>query len=225
MSLRTPLEPQQIKAAARLHRSLTQWVAGDKALRKLKDTFTGFDSLWKTQLKAVAINGLYGTNVLAIRTMADRLHQLLRAADLRTAGPDLVEQIAELSVGVKKKPMHFVSFAAKFAHFFINEERFPIYDSYARRMTWHHLGKKNWRKIEGRPYVEFVGHLNRLREFACLTCTRRDLDKYLWLAGLYRKYESRQAKAKDPQINAEALRLFRFPNERQKRDLHILMAR
>src|SRR5690349_6766320 len=127
-----PLSMSQIDAANRLHRQLSQWQVTDDALRALKDRFPGF-AIDATLLKVVAVNQLYGTNVYAVVRMAQHIAEvMLEASHMDDAG--LVEELAALS------GMKHTSFASKFAHFFIDVERFPIYDSYAVKMVAYHLG-------------------------------------------------------------------------------------
>ena len=53
-------------------------------------------------------------------------------------------------------PRRFVSFAAKFCHFFIDEERFPIYDEAARDAIRLHLGSGALTDDEVNPYRRFA---------------------------------------------------------------------
>jgi hypothetical protein len=221
MSLKVPLESRQVRAAIELHKILGQWSTGDAALKELHESFPDFDKEWKTLLKAVAVNSLYGTNVYDIFNVATHVHRVIGNSDRSTVGPELVDKMAKFWIASKGRTIHFTSFAAKFAHFFIKEEDFPIYDSYAYTMIRHHLGTKNWIKADG-TYVEFAANVELLKEMASLDCSCRDLDRYLWLTGLYRKYKRRLAKDKDPEINAEAERLFSSPTKEQRKHLDIL---
>ncbi|GHO80505.1 hypothetical protein KSD_82760 [Ktedonobacter sp. SOSP1-85] len=133
--LAVPLLESQIEAANRLHQHLQQWQVADKALSALQLRFPGFD-MEATLLKVVVVNQLYGTNILAVTRMAEHVTTIMLSAGGRNAF-DLVEQIALFS-GKKH-----LSFASKFAHFFIDMERFPIYDSFPRWSTtiWENMDK------------------------------------------------------------------------------------
>ncbi len=176
------LTMSQIEAANRLHRQLPQWQVTDSALHALKDRFPGFD-IHATLLKLVAVNQLYGTNVYAVVRMAQHITEvMLEASHMGDVG--LVEELAALS------GMKHTSFASKFAHFFIDVERFPIYDSYAVKMVAYHLGPQGKNGDTEHPYKSFVANLHKLKQYAQLSCTTRELDHYLWLAGMYRKWRA-----------------------------------
>ena len=102
MELAMPLSSKVVAAATRLHARLNQWGRADRALELLKTLCPGF-SHESTLLKAVAVNSLYGTNVLAISRVADHVYKVIRQATLATAGPELVERIASVPIGGTEK--------------------------------------------------------------------------------------------------------------------------
>jgi hypothetical protein len=156
-------------------------------------------------LKVAAINQLYGTNVYAVVRMAERVCAIMANDALPRTDATLVEHIAALppAPGQPHERKH-ISFASKFAHFFIDRERFPIYDSYAVKMVEYHLGSSDRMADLQHPYQAFVQNIQRLKRRDGITGTNQELDAYLWLAGLY--WEKRRTAT--PQINAEAARLF-----------------
>jgi hypothetical protein len=172
--LAVPLAMIQIEAANRLHAKLVQWQVTDQALHTLQENLPGFD-IEATLLKVVAINQLYGTNVYAVTRMAQHITKVMPIAG-NMEDVDLVEELASLS-GWKH-----LSFASKFAHFFIDMERFPIYDTYAVKMVTYHLGKQEQDMDTAHPYRAFVENIHRLKRYAQLSCTTRELDRYLWQA-------------------------------------------
>jgi hypothetical protein len=95
-------------------------------------------------------------------------------------------------------------------------ERFPIYDYYAVKMVAYHLGQQRLIQDEEHPYKAFIENLNRLKQYAQLSCTARELDHYLWLAGLYRVWQGNQEQRMDEDtskkprrhINTEIAELF-----------------
>src|SRR5947209_9662363 len=125
MSLAAPLSMTQIEAANRLHGKLLQWQVTVRALHTLQENLPGFD-IEVTLLKVAAVNQLYGTNVYAVVRMARHVTGVMQEAR-GMEDADLVEELASLT-GRKHR-----SFASKFAHFFIDMERFPIFDSYAEK--------------------------------------------------------------------------------------------
>jgi hypothetical protein len=158
-----------------LYGSSEAWQIADGVFDSLPRSFPGFDRQ-STLLKATVVNALYSTNVYAIARMAEHVEKLIRARGSLPADADFVEQLAS-PPGLKPK---FYSFASKFAHFFIDAERFPIYDSYAvprgrpegwresnRRSTAEavQIGKchssslsKAWRWTRLRTYLRPGGH-------------------------------------------------------------------
>jgi len=73
------------------------------------------------------------------------------------------------------------SFASKIRHFFVNGDRYPIYDSFCRDMILYHLGRNLYPMNTDNPYRSFTENLDRLRELSGLSVTLRELDRYLWL--------------------------------------------
>jgi len=218
--LAVPLLPTQIAAAERLHARSRQWKVSDGALHALAKRFPDFGDE-AVVLKSVAINALYGTNIFAITRMAEHAKGVIAKTDLASVGPELVERLAALpKTASQKKPRLYFSFASKFAHFFIDAERFPILDNYAAKTLAFHLGDKNLVKRPGHPYLAFVENLLRLRAAASLTCSTRELDHYLWVAGEYRAWGGRP----NAKINVEMRNLFQAPSTDDKANLRLLLA-
>jgi len=208
--LAVPLSIAQIEAANRLHGKLLQWQVTDRALHTLQENLPGFD-IEATLLKVVAVNQLYGTNVYAVVRMAQHVTEVMQdVGGMEDA--DLVERLASLNERKHR------SFASKFAHFFIDMERFPIFDSYALKMVIYHLRPEGQVIDSAHPYRAFVENIHRLKCYAGLSCTTRELDRYLWLAGLY------QAWCRDTasQINTEVAEMFKSPSPEVTTDLAIL---
>ncbi len=199
-----PLLQSQVEAARKLRNRLGHWLAVDAALSALQKQFPGFD-LEATLLKAAAINQFYGTNLYAVVRMAEHI-----AAEMATsiAGLDEAEVVRQLAAlpktATQKYARNHWSFASKFAHFFIDPVRFPIYDEYAMRTVKWHLGWKGQVWAEPNEYKAFCENLRRLKERSGLACSFAEVDRYLWLVGLYRAW-LKDSKVK---INAEVAGLF-----------------
>jgi hypothetical protein len=221
MALAVPLSRAQVDAACRLQRHLDQWRRADAALERLRDAVPGFDGE-ACLLKALAVNTLYGANVLAIRRIAQHIEEVMAGADARNTGPDLVERIASCPGAEGGKERNFVSFASKFCHFFVEGERFPIYDSDARRALSLHLGKRVYPATTRTTYGAYLNALNHLRTEANLQCTGSELDRYLWVTGLYLKWK-RERPAKNPQINVELKRVFETPDSEEAALLEVML--
>lgn len=202
------LMASQVAAAGGLHATLAQWRETDRALSRLQQAMPGFGAE-EVLLKAVAVNALYGTNVFAIVRAAGHVHTVLGSVDRANAGPELIESLADVPTTSNGRRRRHVSFASKFAHFFISADRFPIYDFYAERMLVLHLGSSAKRN-RARPYEAFVANIETLKRVNGLECSYRELDRYLWVAGLHRAYLSGERR-----INAELLRVFADPSDAQ----------
>jgi hypothetical protein len=203
MGLAVPLPITRIEVANRLHERLEQWRLADQALGLLKERCPKF-APDACLLKVVAVNGLYGTNVYAITRMAKHVASVFSRADLGTAGAELVERLADLPPAERQKQKrHHYSFASKFAHFFVSEDRFPIMDSYALKMLKVHLGR-GYSKNPAHPYAAFVGNFHEVQRLSGFAGSNRELDRYLWLAGEYAAWK----KNPSARINSELADLF-----------------
>ena len=183
----TPLKAEQIDAADRLYRGVEAWRRTDEALAALQESIPGFDGP-ATLLKTVAVNAMYGTNIYAIARVARHVEEVLALSDLPTAGPELVEAMAEVPPAPGGKPRRHRSFASKFAHFFIDPDRFPILDLFAVNMVRTHLGRAAAELPEQSTYSKFAAAFGRLAGRAGLRTDTRRLDRYLWIVGQYRQW-------------------------------------
>lgn len=187
-----PLSPHLVRAACDLHATLMPWHRSDEALLAIRTGVPGFSPA-ATLAKVVAVNALYYTNVFALVRVAEHFSGVLARADLGTAGPELVDALADVPKGgTEKRKVRRLSLAAKFAHFFIDGDRFPIYDRYAVRMVAKHAGT-SMTSLDGR-YAAFTAAFNALAISAGIVSQRRRLDRYLWIQGQYEEW-SDQGKA------------------------------
>lgn len=185
-----PIRPAQVAAARSLHRRMRMWEATDKALLKAARAFPDH-GLASALAKASMLNQLYFTNVFAVTRMAEHVVKVLKHPPPADA---LVDAIARVP-----RAYTFRSFASKYAHFFVDPSRYPILDRFAVRMVAEHLGRPAAQTYRGfrKDFFDLLS-LSRLR------CSSRDLDRYLWLGGLYKAWRNNP---KAP-INGEARRLF-----------------
>ena len=208
-ALAVPLAQAQVECACRVHGTLAQWRLAEAALERLAERVPGF-SAEACLLKTVAVNAIYGTQLLATVRMANHIENLLCNSHTGTIGPEMVEQIASLPALAGGKPRMSVSFGSKFCHFFINPERFPIYDDAAREAVKLHLGAKACQTNKASPYLAFCANLDRLRDMAHLRCGTKELDQYLWLTGMFMRW-LKERSMENPRVNAELRELFREP--------------
>ena len=218
MELAYPLTERQMEAARTLHAWLTSWRETDAALNQLAERFPRFDAP-AILLKVTAINALYGTNVYAIYRMAKHVERVLAESAPNIEPWLLVEGIAALSGPDGTPSRRHLSFASKFAHFFIDSERYPIKDSYAEAMLRFHLGRKNMETDQEQPYRAYMTNHRRLKEFAGVKVTNRQLDHYLWIAGQYRDWNRKPA----TRLNRDVLALFENPTPEAAAELKALL--
>jgi hypothetical protein len=220
MSLTVPLSQEQVKAASRLHQRLEQWHQADAALLRLNNRLPGFDAD-ACLLKTITINALYGTHVLAVGVMAKHVERVMTHVNLNAAGCELVDLIADYKhpQDTSKK----TSFAAKFCHFFVDKDKFPIYDEAARVTLNLHIRSKR-KKGQGTSslYATFCERFNRLHDEAALNCSCRELDRYLWITGMYEKWQKGRNKPKFS-MNVELRRVFEQPTIEEKADLDAML--
>ncbi len=202
--LQEPLSQAQVAAACRFHDKLPEWCRSEAAIAKLRKAIPGFSGE-DCLLKVAAVNAIYGTNVLAIVRMAEHVTKMMASAIIRER--PLVDEIAALPTKQGKNPDYRTSFASKFCHFFLDAEKFPIYDEAAREAFELHLGTNDAPEKAFR-YQAFCERFDRLRSEAKLNCTTRELDRYLWLTGMYMKWQKEKEEDR-PKVNAELLRVFR----------------
>jgi hypothetical protein len=153
--------------------------------------------------------------------MAKRVQEVITGLDLESAASELVDSIAALPAADNEKPRKRTSFAAKFCHFFVDAERFPIYDDAARKAIKLHLGN-TYINNKTYPYEGFCKNFSRLKAEAGLNCTTRELDRYLWLTGMYMRWLKNRSK-KRQLVNVELRELFNNPNPETTAELDALL--
>jgi hypothetical protein len=218
MNLTAPLSAEQIAAASRLHAQFPEWNAIDSALSALGERCPDYGAN-SALLKVAALNSLYGTNVYPAVRMANHIARTM-ASPPQGAGPvALVEELALLPADPPgARETHYISFASKFCHFFVDPARYPISDSYAVATITFHMGKRQVTRNSVRRYWAFVQDLDRLRDSAGISCSLQEMDRYLWLAGVYRAWRANH----NAQINVEIKRGFTKPSPEMQADLALL---
>lgn len=204
LSINVPLSSETVVAANGIYDGLQEWQAIDLAFELLKKRLPEFTFV-ATLPKVASINAFYGTNLYAQSRMANHIAQLANRIDFAASGQELVDLIAVIPPSDKSdKPRRYVSFASKFAHFFISKDRFPIYDNVAEQMLRRHFGRLSL--PSDTKYQAFVGYINRLRESLPTRFSYVEIDRYLWITGTYFKWKDGE------QINVELARFFARQN-------------
>ena len=171
--LAMPLSNNQIEAASRFFEK-DGWEY--KEMGQLRRAFP--DCHDAVRVKAMAVNALYGTNIIAITKVGDCVQRVLNRN--HSIDPELVEElVVEIRTITKQKNY---CFSAKYAHFFIDSD-LPILDWYAEWMVAKHLGILQ--SANPKRYLKFAADIVMLKQVAGLTCNCAELDAYLWVAGEY----------------------------------------
>ena len=210
VGLSVPLTQAQVESASHVYLNLVQWRLSDSALDKLAASVPDFTAE-ACLLKTVAINAIYGTQLLATGRMSKHIEEVLGNANPAKAGPELVEVIAKLPPRDGERQRTLVSFGSKFCHFFIDPARFPIYDEAVREALKLHLGSKTYQTDKTKPYLAYCANLERLREGASLHCGTKELDRYLWLTGMFMRWVKERSKG-SARVNAELKHVFESPS-------------
>lgn len=183
-SLLKPISIDKVELANRWFDSVDSVKKPDIVLDLLAKQFPNND-IESVLIKAVAVNSLYGTNVLAIYNAAK--HIVTELADPNTDYDDdeFISRLATITVMQKGeyKELHLISFASKYAHFYINSEKFPMYDNYARMMIKTHIAENDLIRNAKNPYLAFKENFFILKEELKYKVSTRALDHYLWFAG------------------------------------------
>lgn len=211
-----PLQLEQIAAASLLMERLDELRRSDRALYALGGCFPGFDGE-SMLLKVVALHALDASPAFAIPRLVTHFQAVLSEHDPAACGPELVDRLAEVpGVEDPKLRRRLLGYASRFAHVFLDLDRFPVFDAWAERtLALVAIEPAPIRPNDSR-YVRFSREFLRVAESLSLR-RERDLGPYLWLAGQYRAWLKN---ARTP-IHRLARGLF----ESQARELVLLLPR
>ncbi|MCB9845139.1 MAG: hypothetical protein H6811_04020 [Phycisphaeraceae bacterium] len=196
------LRVDQIEAANRIHDRLVMWRAGRKAAATLATRVPGFAGE-AVLLKVITTRSLFGGSVFSLAPMVRHVERVMGSTDVGQVGPELVERLAAVGQPTaRSRGRREYGFASKFAHAFVDPDRFPVMDPNAIRMLGMHLGARNRSVEEDNRYVEFVMNFRRLRALAGFSGPRRHLDRYLWVAGQVHEWRNRPKARINPELAA-----------------------
>ena len=153
-------------------------------LRSLCSKFPGNDRSENVLLKVVAINSLYATRIMAVRSVAEHIRQLHIDTKVNLGSPKLVSEIGNVKLGEKEKLFFFYSFATKYCSWH-KPDAYPIYDKYVAYLLWEYQQSSDFRfdNFERRDlidYLKFKEIIERFRGFYGLTeFNFKELDKFL----------------------------------------------
>ena len=171
--------------------------------RKTRSNFRSSDRAWPAPQLLVRLLQRGGGRILDNHLNG----RAFASTSAGTADRGIVEQIAALPSREGEKRRMSISFGSKFCHFLVNPIRFPIYDDAAREAIRLHLGAKAYVAKKTNRYLDFCEKFETLRKLAKLKCETKELDRYLWLTGMYMRWLKEKSK-KNPRVNAELKELF-----------------
>jgi hypothetical protein len=201
IDLSVDIRPEQIDEATWIHNHTPQRVESDQVLDLLRTDVPGWApaALWP---KVICLDRFYGTRNHHLPETVRWLSKQLPKVTEEHPGNAVAVVRAIARVPVNGNHIWYWSFASKFAHFFVDPDGAPIYDSWTTRALDHYLGglrrgtdKRFW-------YRYHVEQVDRLRAKYNLSCTVRELDRFLFFSGHYwgkAKFWSREEIERDPQ--------------------------
>ncbi|MBI2681652.1 MAG: hypothetical protein HYX26_00265 [Acidobacteriales bacterium] len=156
----------------------------DRAIQLLVTQFPSNTSVDAILLKVTAINSLYSTNMYAVVAMAEHIAGLGIDTDLRVGSHDVVERIATVWIGGKKRRNY--SFASKYCSWH-NPDLFPIFDSQVDNSLWAYRKQdqfSEFRRSDLQIYAKFTRVIADFKEFYGLgSVNYKQLDNFLWQSG------------------------------------------
>lgn len=174
---------EQIAAAARLWSRSAELVRTERALFALQGYFPGLDGE-AVLLKFVALQALDTGRMFGLERWAAHTERLLAGVDPRSVEFDIVERLADVPGISARERKGAVTVASRFAHYFLDVDRFPVFD------TWSEL---ELARLDATPnpsssrYVRFATRLASVATELGIGRPRR-LWSYLWLAGQLRAW-------------------------------------
>ena len=161
------------------------YVLQEHALDKLFfETYPNNTDINDILIKASSLNDFYSTNIFSIFAVAKHILGLDIDQRLLDGDASLVDDIADMTIGGKKK--RFYSFASKYCSHH-KPNLFPIYDSFVDKVLRYFRKQDKFYDFNDedlKNYPRFISVLNAFQEFYGLEeFNKKDLDRYLWQLG------------------------------------------
>jgi hypothetical protein len=149
----------------------------------------------------VTLNRLYSTSIYAVYDAATHIHRRAPEIDsaLAEGSPEIVDTIADLTLGATGKRRHVYSFASKYCSWH-RHDKYPIWDSRVRRylgtLRRQLRNTKDARLLGTNPdlwdkYPEFVNLMTRLQtRYQLNDFSFKEIDEFLWKHGSHPKDDS-----------------------------------
>ena len=210
----TTVTPEQITAASAIHdHHMPGWARADRTLAGLSDSVPGFSRTAIT-VKGTAVDRLCSIHHPRLGDAIERLVEVMASPPEEPIA--IVEAIAPITVSGQEH-WHW-GFASTFSHWFINGE-LSIQYHWAVDAVAFHFARTDWTSP---AYRDFAEHVYALREASAPSCTIRELDRYLWLSGMYREWLEAEDRSRLG-LNTEVQGLFGNAKPRVQRALRTLV--
>ncbi len=121
---------ERIAAAVTLWGRSAELIRAERGLFALQGCFPRYDPE-SVLLKVVALHSVDSSRTLPAARWAMHAHELLHAQDPRAAGFELVDALAALPGTRPGDSKRATTLASRFAHYFVDVDRFPILDSWS----------------------------------------------------------------------------------------------
>ena len=178
-----PLALAQIEAADALWDCLEELRRSDRAIAALQGSLSGFDHE-STLLKVLALHPIDTSKTHVGVPLAREICEFLKRVDPEHCGLSLVDALAAVADRHGKSSYDGLGFASRFAHHFVDSDRFPVLDAWSERALEALVGGELTGGTGDSRYARFAQTFARVAEPLELN-RRRRLGRWLWLAGQY----------------------------------------
>lgn len=205
-----PIDARCVRAALEVRREhIHGWRSSVQALTRMRGELS---ELTQSNVlgKAATVDDVYNAQVgSAVLGLADYIFEATSRGELELPGDgpaDVVERIAHRGRHPADR-IGYQVFASKYTHFFVDPDRYPVYDKYAARALLYHWGSYESTVMDGahryRDFCHVLGRVVAVSDVGAFSLA--DLDAYLWLVGVYREWLRRGSAA---EINREVKDFF-----------------
>ncbi|MCE9594510.1 MAG: hypothetical protein K8S98_09975 [Planctomycetes bacterium] len=173
------MAPSAIADALGLWNRSEELVRGERSLFALQGCFAGFDPS-STLLKLAALTSFDAGRARSLAPLFDHVQSVIERCDMENAGPEFVDALATTPPAPARSEIRELGFASRFAHYFVDSERFPILDGWSERALAGFVGDAT--PSGATRYGRFFAEHARLTA-ACSPVRSSELGRCLWLAG------------------------------------------
>jgi hypothetical protein len=162
----------------------------EEALTELFNQYPGNRDLRHILLKVVTLNSLYSTQILAVMDMASHILALGIDSALAVGSPEIVNEIALVTITATRKQRNNYSFATKYCNWH-RPGLYPIWDfrvdTYLRSLLKQN-SLPGFVRADLKDYPTFVEVMIAFRNrYHLSSFTFKEIDKFLWSYGEERR--------------------------------------